>query len=375
MKKQNKGITLISLVITIVLLLILAGITIMSLGGQNSLINRTKKAKKEHEIAQAQELLSIELSNILVDNNGNKDLNKLENLKVNGYTTSVSNIARLVTMTKNNETYYFLVDSNYKIQNLNEISGLNQDSESENNNSNSSLINDFEIKIEEQNGKNIKINIDGTITTKDNSNILGYLILINGQGKNIEKEMPCQITLDEYDTTYKIEVMAIDKEGKTKKSKSSLSVKTPYMIVDVLDYPRMTSNGMMNVKYTNPDNSNDFYYGLDLSKDCTAIDALDKAAYDGDDSTFYDSTSTKCKFYFSDDIDIYQVCFKIDKTYNGTVFWAMDWNQSIATNEGKLLENGAFHTTYYGKNTTSWQNHLAKCMTNVYEIYYDGTIK
>lgn len=371
MKKQSKGITLVALVITIILLLILAGITIVNIGGENSLINKTTKARKEHETAQAQELLNIELSKILADNDGNKDLKKIDNLKVNGYTTNVSDISRLVTMTKNNETYYFLVDSNYNIKNLDNISEINKDSESENNNSSSSLINDFEIKIEEQNGRDVKINIDGTST----SNILGYIIIVNEQGKTIEKEMPCKITLDEFGTEYKIDVMAVDNEGKTKRAKSSLSVETPTMIANVLDYPRMTSKGMVNVKYINPSNSNDFYYGLDLSKDCTAADALDKAAYDGDDTTFYDGTSLKCKFYFYDDIDIYQVCFKIDKTYSGYVFWAMDWNQSIATQEGKLLENGAFHTTYYGKNTQNWQNHLTKCMTKVYEIYYDGTIK
>ena len=45
--KNMKGITLISLVITIVVLIILAGITLNMLLGENGIINRTKTAKEE----------------------------------------------------------------------------------------------------------------------------------------------------------------------------------------------------------------------------------------------------------------------------------------------------------------------------------------
>ena len=48
---KNRGITLVALVITIIILLILAGIAIANIGGENSLINKSKKAKREHEIS------------------------------------------------------------------------------------------------------------------------------------------------------------------------------------------------------------------------------------------------------------------------------------------------------------------------------------
>ena len=57
LKKENKGITLIALVITILILLILAGITIASLTGENGLINRAANAKEQTEIAQEKEIL------------------------------------------------------------------------------------------------------------------------------------------------------------------------------------------------------------------------------------------------------------------------------------------------------------------------------
>ena len=42
MKKENKGITLIALVITIIVLLILAGVTISTLTGDNRFVNKNE---------------------------------------------------------------------------------------------------------------------------------------------------------------------------------------------------------------------------------------------------------------------------------------------------------------------------------------------
>lgn len=378
-KNNTKGITLVALVVTIIIMLILAGITIANIGGENSLINKSKKAKKEHEIAQAQELLSTELSSILAGNQGTKNLKDLDNLTVSGYTTKVSDIARLITMTKNNETFYFLVDSDYNILNLNTSNNSSQGSTGGNTQSGSStseLINDFNIKIEEQNGLNAKINIDGTITTTDNSSISGYIILLDGNVAKINASLPYNLALDKANTTYKIDVLAIDNHGKTKNAGSSLSVTTPSLIVTTLDYPIFTSKGMVNVKYTNPSDSNDFYYDLDLTRDCTAEDALDKAAYDGDDSTYYDGTSQKCKFYYGKDTDIYQTCFNIDPTFKGTlVLWLSSSGYWNVPSDGKFLSTNIFHITYYGKNYTWSYDVLAKITGKLYEIYYDGNIE
>jgi len=50
--KRNKGITLIALVVTIIVLLILAGISIAMLTGQNGILNRAAEAKEKTEAAQ-----------------------------------------------------------------------------------------------------------------------------------------------------------------------------------------------------------------------------------------------------------------------------------------------------------------------------------
>lgn len=78
-KKKNsaeKGITLIALIVTIIILLILAGVTIAALKGDNGLFAYTKQAKQKSENAQLEE-------NIILDDYENKikyytDQNKKE---------------------------------------------------------------------------------------------------------------------------------------------------------------------------------------------------------------------------------------------------------------------------------------------------------
>ena len=54
--KSNKGITLIALVITIIVLLILAGVTIAALSGDNGILTRAKEAKKKQKVFQIKEV-------------------------------------------------------------------------------------------------------------------------------------------------------------------------------------------------------------------------------------------------------------------------------------------------------------------------------
>lgn len=55
----NKGITLIALVITIIVLLILAGVSIAMLTGENGILNQANQAKEETELAEEEELLRL----------------------------------------------------------------------------------------------------------------------------------------------------------------------------------------------------------------------------------------------------------------------------------------------------------------------------
>ena len=55
--KSKKGITLIALVITIIILLILAGVSISALSGDSGLIRRAGNAKEQTEIAEEKEII------------------------------------------------------------------------------------------------------------------------------------------------------------------------------------------------------------------------------------------------------------------------------------------------------------------------------
>lgn len=60
--KNQKGITLIALVITIIVLLILAGVTIAMLTGENGLITKSSDAATATKIAQAKEAATTEVA-------------------------------------------------------------------------------------------------------------------------------------------------------------------------------------------------------------------------------------------------------------------------------------------------------------------------
>lgn len=57
--KENKGITLIALVLTIIVLLILTGISISMLSGENGILNRAQEAKEKTEIASQTEKVRL----------------------------------------------------------------------------------------------------------------------------------------------------------------------------------------------------------------------------------------------------------------------------------------------------------------------------
>ena len=75
-QKNNKGITLVALVITIIILLILAGITINSLTG-SGLFKKAELAKEETLIAQYKEKIELIKTETRLSYNGEITLERL----------------------------------------------------------------------------------------------------------------------------------------------------------------------------------------------------------------------------------------------------------------------------------------------------------
>ena len=76
--KKHSGITLIALVITIIVLLILAGVTVVTLTGDNGLITKAYDAENQTEIAKEKEQISLAYTTMKLENE--EDIEKREKI-------------------------------------------------------------------------------------------------------------------------------------------------------------------------------------------------------------------------------------------------------------------------------------------------------
>ena len=67
---NNKGITLIALVITIIVLLILAGVSIAMLTGSNGILTQAGNAKTETIQGEVEEACKLAVANLIAENKG-----------------------------------------------------------------------------------------------------------------------------------------------------------------------------------------------------------------------------------------------------------------------------------------------------------------
>lgn len=109
MKKRNQGITLVALVITIIILLILAGITINSLMG-SGLFEKAKEAKEEYSKAGAKEKVQMEVLTSY-DTKRKLDLTKLkDNL------SNIKNIGNLPETITNEDFPLKIIVDGYEVK-------------------------------------------------------------------------------------------------------------------------------------------------------------------------------------------------------------------------------------------------------------------
>ena len=101
--KKNFGITLIALVVTIIVLLILAGVSITMLTGQNGILNRAAEAKEKTEDAQKEEQVKIAVMSS-VGTDGLINLNQLK-AEIEKQGGSVTGTIFPVAITNGNSSY------------------------------------------------------------------------------------------------------------------------------------------------------------------------------------------------------------------------------------------------------------------------------
>ncbi len=159
-KNKQKGITLISLVVTIIVLIILAGVSISMLVGDNGIITQAQNAKRETEEAQAREKLDLALIELQTEKYMNSNYNAEQ--FVTDYLTNKGMVVQedIVIV----DGYQFVIDR----ENLTITQSLGKGTESQTIEIalNSNLASDYTkatLSIEIQGSDNIsKIQINGT---------------------------------------------------------------------------------------------------------------------------------------------------------------------------------------------------------------------
>ena len=121
--KDNKGITLMALVITIIVLIILAGISINLLLGENGLIKKAQNTKETHTIEAIKEKLDIAKGSDYIEQKGDSSIDTyfaiLEKEKIEPYkitnkqkmTDSIGNIE-----VDNKYSYIITIENNKNIK-------------------------------------------------------------------------------------------------------------------------------------------------------------------------------------------------------------------------------------------------------------------
>ena len=170
--KERTGITLIALVITIIVLLILAGVSIAMLTGQNGILTQANNAKDETEQANAKEKVeSAVIATMSQSKRGTLDADKLVTEITNNYGGQVDGGAFPVTVT---------ID-----------------------------------------GKSFTVDSDGNVTSKD-SETAGKVTIIEGDGKSVGNIIAVTSTKE---TTEKFYVLSYDESTQKAKALAEWNLK------------------------------------------------------------------------------------------------------------------------------------------------------
>lgn len=124
MNQKEKGITLIALVITIIVLLILAGVSISTLMGNNGILTNASKAKIEDAHASVREAISLAYSEYIMELN-TKDLGNTvkvastKNVRIKGVENNyMTQVARQTFMSYLEHKGYIEEDGVVNVENL-----------------------------------------------------------------------------------------------------------------------------------------------------------------------------------------------------------------------------------------------------------------
>lgn len=164
--KQNKGITLVALIVTIIILLILVAIAIVSLAGKDGLIVKVNQSKHAEIESEMKEDLTIVIQELQIEKEGNATIDDITqewaNSALESYepiiTIDASISEKKITMFKSGITGKYIIDKNLNITEIED--------------NNSSI--EFYYEVGEKEGNTVKV----LIHVQDKENGLSRIELV-----------------------------------------------------------------------------------------------------------------------------------------------------------------------------------------------------
>lgn len=190
LKRNSKGITLIVLAITIIILLILMGVTIALLTGENGILNKSTKAKNETNKQTATEIIKLKITDAQIDSYAKEQ--KMPTLKELSlalkedeeiqYITESSKVASVeYSVSSENPSkiyiklkqypYEFEINENLKLAKIDGEKVDNKDDDSNNNDEIQSKLAELDIAIKAIQTENEKLKTENTSIKSENTDI------------------------------------------------------------------------------------------------------------------------------------------------------------------------------------------------------------
>lgn len=246
--RKNNGITLIALVITIIVLLILAAITLTALFGENGMINKTTTARNEDEKATATETMNLKITNVQISKYTEEQrMPTLKELADNfcedddfQYVQETSEIASLIKITNDNPTsiftklkaypYEFEINSSLQLASIDGVKIADvptNDDDTIASMTKSELDNYINTAIQSKLASELEYQPGDTVTYPDKFNIPGF-ITSGGKGLRGTLLLDKKISENVNSITFSTKNFEIRSEGKYLITGSASSSSTNY---------------------------------------------------------------------------------------------------------------------------------------------------
>ena len=240
--RNQKGITLVALVITVIILIILAGISLNVIFSENGLINKAKVGASDYDKSQATETMNLKITEQEMDSY--VKVGRLPTLKELAdsfcedndfeYVQETSEIASLTKISSENPTsiftklkaysYEFEINSNLQLASIN---GVQVASATPSSNGScdhlSSIISDFTPEVENLRSNKFTAKVPSSVST----NAIGYVYILGTEAKEFTKDTTYTFTGLTPATNYDVTIMAVDANGKIRySSKRTVTTET-----------------------------------------------------------------------------------------------------------------------------------------------------